>query len=110
MESLRGRVVCITSVKGIHPLIARHFAAQGARIVISAPDVDALERLHGDLVKEGVDVLAFPCDATDEASVRELVEMAMLWCGRVDALVVNGSTDEALRSTLVHSLGLPHAP
>jgi len=106
MESLTGRVVCITSPSGIG--LARSFADAGARIVISAPDVDELQRMHGELEKHGVDVFAFPCDATDEGSVRELVDMAVLWCGRVDVLVVNDSANDAPERTVVRILEPPY--
>jgi NAD(P)-dependent dehydrogenase (short-subunit alcohol dehydrogenase family) len=107
MESLSGRVVCITSPSGIGTLLARRFAEDGAQIVISAPDVAELERMHGDLAKQGVDVLAYPCDATNGESVQELVDMAVLWCGRLDVLVMNAPSDEGVQKTVLHILEPP---
>ena len=108
MESLNGRVVCITSPSGIGTLLARRFADEGARIVISAPDLEELQRVHEELERRGVDVFAFPCDATDEGSVRELVDMAVLWCGRVDVLIMNASSDGELGRTIVQILDPPY--
>jgi NAD(P)-dependent dehydrogenase (short-subunit alcohol dehydrogenase family) len=74
--------------------MARRFAEDGARIVISTPDVDELGRAHEELTQRGADVLAYPCDARDEASMKELLRMAVRWFGRVD-LVVNVTSPPA---------------
>ncbi len=86
-HSFADRVVCITNPTGLGLLLASQLAGAGARIVISTPDVDELARAHEELTRRGVDVLAYPCDATKESGMRELVGVALRWFGRVDAVV-----------------------
>lgn len=90
MRAHTDKVVCITNASDIGLQLAQKFAQDGARIVISAPDADGLERAHHELTSrgvDGVDVLAYPCDASEPSSVRELLRMAVRWFGRVDVLV-----------------------
>jgi NAD(P)-dependent dehydrogenase (short-subunit alcohol dehydrogenase family) len=87
MSLLARTVVCITNPRGLGLLLARRFAQDCARIVLAGPDIDELEQAHRDLSRRGADVLAYPCDPADEESVRELLNMAVLWFGRVDVLV-----------------------
>ena len=70
-------------------MLARRFAAEGANVAVCARDPRELERARADLESRGARVCAFPCDVTDRAQVRELVDVVTRHFGRVDVLVNN---------------------
>jgi NAD(P)-dependent dehydrogenase (short-subunit alcohol dehydrogenase family) len=87
---LRGKSVLVTGgSRGLGLLLAREFAAEGASVAICARDPAELERARRDLEGRGARVFAFPCDVTDRAQVKELVEVVTRHFGRIDVLVNN---------------------
>src|SRR5215213_11181270 len=85
-----GKAVLITGgSRGLGLVLARGFAAEGAHVAVCARDPRELERARADLAARGANVLAFPCDVTERAQVRELVEVVTDHFGRVDVLVNN---------------------
>lgn len=88
--NLRGKVVLITGgSRGLGLVMAREFAAEGARLVICARSTNELEAARRDLKSRGAEVLAVPCDVTDRAQVNEMVNVARDRFGRIDVLVNN---------------------
>ncbi len=88
--SLRGKVVLITGgSRGLGLVMAREFAAEGAKVVICARRQDELEAARADLKARGAEALAVPCDVTDRAQVNELMSIARDRFGRIDVLVNN---------------------
>ena len=87
---LAGKTVLITGgSRGLGLVLARGFAAEGANVAICARDPRELESARRDLAARGARVLAFPCDVTERAQVRELVEVVTHHFGGVDVLVNN---------------------
>ena len=87
---LSGQVALVTgSSRGLGLLLAREFAARGCRLVICARDPHELERARADLARGGAEVLALPCDTTDQTQVEHLVSEARRRFGRIDILVNN---------------------
>lgn len=87
---LRGKTVLITGgSRGLGLVLAREFADEGANVAICARDPAELERARTDLAARGAKVLAFPCDVTDRAQVKELVEVVTDHFGGIDVLVNN---------------------
>jgi NAD(P)-dependent dehydrogenase (short-subunit alcohol dehydrogenase family) len=85
-----GKTVLITGgSRGLGLVLARGFAAEGANVAVCARDPRELERARADLEARGARVFAFPCDVTDRAQVRELVDVVTRHFGRVDVLVNN---------------------
>src|ERR687890_1601887 len=85
-----GKTVLITGgSRGLGLVLARGFAAEGAQVAICARDPRELERARADLASRGARVYAFPCDVTDRAQVKELVDVVTRHFGRVDVLVNN---------------------
>jgi NAD(P)-dependent dehydrogenase (short-subunit alcohol dehydrogenase family) len=85
-----GKTVLITGgSRGLGLVLAREFAARGARLSICARDPAELERARADLVRRGAQVFAFPCDVTERAEVREWVRLSARRFGSVDVLVNN---------------------
>jgi NAD(P)-dependent dehydrogenase (short-subunit alcohol dehydrogenase family) len=88
--SFEGKTVLITGgSRGLGLVLARGFAAEGANVAICARDPVELERARADLASRGARAIAFPCDVTDRAQVRELVDVVTRHFGRVDVLVNN---------------------
>jgi NAD(P)-dependent dehydrogenase (short-subunit alcohol dehydrogenase family) len=93
--ALDGRVVMITGgSRGLGLVLAREFARQGARLILTSRDTDELARARTELRSHGADVLAVRCDVTDEDDVRDAVTVALDWYGAIDVLVNNAGTIE----------------
>lgn len=83
-----GRVVVITGgSRGLGLVLARQFADEGAKLVLLARDAEALARAVDDLEAQGAEVLAVPCDVTDEAQVHAAIDVTLERYGRIDVLV-----------------------
>jgi short-subunit dehydrogenase len=83
----RDKTVIITGASsGIGAAAARTFAAAGARVVLAARSVEALEQLAADLPGEP---LVVPTDISVEAEAHALIERAIAACGQVDILINN---------------------
>lgn len=81
MTALQGKTVIITGAsRGIGAATARHFASQGAKVVLAARSAEALS----DLAAETGGV-AVPCDIANRADVETLIQTA----GQVDVLINN---------------------
>jgi 3-oxoacyl-[acyl-carrier protein] reductase len=108
---LAGRVVLITGAsRGIGLATAAGFAAEGARLVLSARGTDGLRAAAASL-GGAASVTTVPADVTDAAGAEALVRAAVEAHGRIDVLVNNvggspggrriaESTDEDWRRTL----------
>jgi short-subunit dehydrogenase len=70
-------------------VMAREFLHEGARVAICARDVEELNRARAELSEKGGQVLAVPCDVTDQAQVRELIGVVSEHFGQIDVLVNN---------------------
>jgi len=82
---LAGKVVVVTGAAGGLGLAgSRLFAAEGARVVLSDLDPEALERTRAEVGA----ALAIPADVTSEADAAALVSRTVEEHGRIDALVV----------------------
>jgi NAD(P)-dependent dehydrogenase (short-subunit alcohol dehydrogenase family) len=86
---LAGKVAVITgAAKGIGRATAELFAAQGAKLVISDIDLDAIRSLAEQLSAHG-EVIGLGCDVRREDDIRELMSAAITRFGRLDILVAN---------------------
>ncbi len=88
--SFRDKTVIITGgSRGLGLVMARAFAAEGARVAICARDAAELRRAETDLRQYTPTVLAIPCDVTNPTAVREFVDEVEQVFGPVDVLVNN---------------------
>ena len=78
---------------GIGPLIARHLADAGYRIVLTARTAGELERLAAELNAAGRPALAIPADLTRAGDRERLAQAAEAAFGRIDVLVNNAGGD-----------------
>ena len=93
----QGVVVTAAAGSGIGSATARRCLEEGARVVVS----DRHERRLAELAEE-LGVVGIPCDVTDDASVRSLMDAAAGELGGIDVLVNNaglGGTAEVHEMT-----------
>ena len=87
-----GKVVVVTgSSSGIGAATASAFAAEGARVVLTAPnkELPALEALEQKLKSDGLTSLVVPVDVTSTGDVNAMFHQVVQQWGRVDVLVNN---------------------
>jgi NAD(P)-dependent dehydrogenase (short-subunit alcohol dehydrogenase family) len=85
-----GRNVVITGgSRGLGLVLARRFAAEGARLCLMARDLPELQRARDELVGMGADVMIVRCDIRRRADVRACVDQILDRWVAVDVLVNN---------------------
>ena len=84
---LRYAVLITGGARGLGLALAREFVRVGCRLVLAARDAQELARARQDLTQRGAEVLAVPCDVTNQEQVR--VDQATQHFGRVDIVVNN---------------------
>src|SRR6478752_1815099 len=88
--SFEDRVVVITGgSRGLGLVLARLFAAEGARVVLLARDVAELDRARRDIEARGGRVLAIRCDIRRRADVRAAIDRIIDEFRTIDVLVNN---------------------
>jgi NAD(P)-dependent dehydrogenase (short-subunit alcohol dehydrogenase family) len=92
LRALKGKVVLVTGgSRGLGYAIARELALSGARLALTSRHSDELERARARVVASGCaapeDVWVYPCDVSEESTVREMVAAATEHFGRIDVLV-----------------------
>jgi short-subunit dehydrogenase len=75
---------------GIGEAMARALAAQGASLILSGRNVEALEAVARDCG----DALVLPFEATDFARIEEITVRAWSWKGRIEGLVNNAGISQ----------------
>ncbi|MCL4540184.1 MAG: SDR family NAD(P)-dependent oxidoreductase [Bacteroidetes bacterium] len=87
---LKNKVAVITGAsRGIGKSIAEYYAAEGARLVISARDTGRLGAFRDELKSRGTEVISVTADVSKESDVVTLVKAAIGAFGRIDILVNN---------------------
>ena len=96
-ETFKGNVVLITGgSKGLGLLLARRFAAEGARVALLARSDAELEQAGRTLYdRYGVLPLTLPCDVRNEADVASAVAQVATTFGGIDVLVNNAGIIQA---------------
>jgi NAD(P)-dependent dehydrogenase (short-subunit alcohol dehydrogenase family) len=90
--NLNGKVVLITGgSRGLGLVLAREFAAQGARVAICARDEDDLRTVRDQFAARG-DFFSSQCDVSDPAQVQSLLTSVENALGPIDVLVNNAGT------------------
>lgn len=87
---LQAKIAIITGVSRdgqIGQTVARQFASEGAKLVLTARNAANLEARAKEVQALGAEVLSVPADLTQEADVNNLVQQALNRFGRIDILV-----------------------
>jgi len=95
---LSGKVAIITGAsRGIGRAIALALASQGAKVVASARNAEALAKLTAEIKSQGGDALAVVGDVAVEDDANNLVKQAVAAYGKVDVFINNaGITRDGL--------------
>lgn len=95
---LSGKVAIITGAsRGIGRAIALALASQGAKVVASARNAEALAKLTAEIKSQGGDALAVVGDVAVEDDANNLVKQAVAAYGQVDVFINNaGITRDGL--------------
>lgn len=97
-DSIQGKVVIVTGASsGIGAATAAELVAAGARVVAAARRLDRLDELAKRLDARDDRFLAVQCDIRDERDAERLVERALGWGGRLDALINNAGLSRGAR-------------
>lgn len=87
---LAGKVVLITGgSRGLGLVLARHAAAEGARIAICARDHEELDRAEHELRAKGADVFAVACDLRKQEEAEQMARRVIDHFGAIDVLINN---------------------
>lgn len=90
MEKLKGKVTLITGgTSGIGACMAKTFAAEGARVIISGRNCECGGRVVSKIKKSGLDGSFYPCDTAREEDIIHLKEQVERDIGSLDVLVNN---------------------
>ncbi|MDW8361197.1 MAG: glucose 1-dehydrogenase [Myxococcales bacterium] len=91
---LTDKVAVVTGAsRGIGLAIARAFAREGARVLMSARKLEALEQAAGAIRAEGGEAMAVAAHAGRPEEATRLVETAIERFGRLDVVVNNAATN-----------------
>ncbi len=98
MESLQGKIVFVTGASsGIGRSCAKAFAAEGARLILSARRPERLEALAAELKRTpGKDILLMKLDVRDQAAVEKAVAGWPAEWAAVDILVNNAGLSRGM--------------
>jgi NAD(P)-dependent dehydrogenase (short-subunit alcohol dehydrogenase family) len=89
-RSFAGATVVISGAGGgLGRALALRFGRAGSRVVALDRDAEALEHLRQEMAAAGCEVLALPCDVTDEQACTTAIALAVERLGRIDALINN---------------------
>lgn len=87
---LEGKVAFITgSASGIGLEIAKKFASEGAKVVISDMNHEKCMETVNLLQRQGFDALSAPCDVTHESDFKKAIDQSHRHFGQLDILINN---------------------
>jgi len=90
MNRLKDKIAVITgSAQGMGYAIAHALFQEGAKIVITDINEEAIEKTVAQFQKEGADVLGIRMDVSSKVAVTEMVDQVVSQWGRIDILVNN---------------------
>ena len=104
MKNYKGKTVWITGASsGIGAQLARQFAEEGARVIISSHDAEELEGVHKKLETISEEIHSVVFNLGDPEEVKGAAEKVLAQFQRVDVLMNNGGIStraEAMETTI----------
>jgi len=96
MSKLTGKVAVITGAsKGIGAAIAKHFAAEGASVVVNySTSKEGADKVVNEITKKGGKAIAVQANVAKKAEIEKLFSQAKKSFGKVDILVNNAGVYE----------------
>ncbi|TAD99507.1 MAG: SDR family oxidoreductase [Bacteroidetes bacterium] len=84
------KVVIITGgTSGIGKALAKKFALEGSKVVVTGRNLDALNNMVAELKTKNLEVLGVQADVSIESDNARMVEIVMKRYGRIDVLINN---------------------
>jgi NAD(P)-dependent dehydrogenase (short-subunit alcohol dehydrogenase family) len=99
MELQHKTIIITGASSGIGAAAAQLFAAEGARVVLGARRLDALERVAADIARQGGQAAVLAGDVRDEAFAQGLVNLAVSRFGSLDGAFNNAGVIGELAPT-----------
>ncbi len=91
---LTGKVALITgATRGIGKGIAHEMARSGAKVAVCSRKADACEAVRAEFEREGLEVLAQPCNVSRKEELKAIVEATLKRWGRIDIAVANAASN-----------------
>jgi NAD(P)-dependent dehydrogenase (short-subunit alcohol dehydrogenase family) len=88
--NIAGKTAIVTGASyGLGATFAESLAVAGANVVLSARSKDKLEEVARRITDQGGSTFVAPCDVANASQVRQMVDDAWQYFGRVDILVNN---------------------
>lgn len=95
MNSFNNKVVWITGASsGIGEALAKAFAKEGAKLILSARRESELQRVNKQLALASEKVLVLPLDLGNASTISEHIHKAINTFGNIDILVCNGGISQ----------------
>ena len=85
---LKGKTIIVTGAgPGMGQALCRGAGAEGARVVVTARSVDAIEAIAADIREAGGEAIALRCDVSNMDDCRSVAAATLERWGRIDGLV-----------------------
>jgi 3-oxoacyl-[acyl-carrier protein] reductase len=96
MNKLKGKVAVVTGAsKGIGAAIAKHFAAEGASVVVNySTSKEGADKVVNEITKKGGKAIAVQANISKKAEIEKLFSEAKKSFGKLDILVNNAGVYE----------------
>ena len=91
---LSGKVALVTgATRGIGKEIAREMALAGAKVAVCSRKAEACDAVRAEFEKEGLEVLAQPCNVSRKDDLRAIVDATVKRWGQIDIAVANAASN-----------------
>ena len=91
---LTGKVALVTgATRGIGKGIAQELARSGAKVAVCSRKADACEAVRAEFEREGLEVLAQPCNVSRKEDLKAIVDATVKRWGRIDIAVANAASN-----------------
>jgi NAD(P)-dependent dehydrogenase (short-subunit alcohol dehydrogenase family) len=102
---LKDKVVIVTGAgPGMGQALCKGAAAEGAKVVVSARSVDAIEAIVAEIAAKGGDAIAVRCDVSSTEDCNALAKAALDTWGRIDGMVHSAYYHPDWANLDVHSI------